>query len=351
MNVLMLSNMRPSAQQPFAGVFVLNQYAWLRAHGGLNRLRLFTMKRTFTSAAGSALKYAAAGIRFIPVLFQRYDVVHVHFFYPFILLALGYRLFHPRAKLVATFHGADVSQHIRSRAARRLYSWAARRTHCLIAVSHELAATVQGKLGVAPHRVLCAGIDEKLFYKMKDQPKAYDFIFAGAFSKRKGADLFAGAVERLGRTDVRFCAAGAGEFRGALAALQSRFALQLVDGPGQDDLRILFNRSRFLVVPSRHEPFGLVITEAMYCGTPVVASRNGGLVEQIADGVNGFFIEDLSVDGLAQAMARALALPGETYRALADGALASNKKYSLANVGAATAALYRELAGRPPHAA
>jgi glycosyltransferase involved in cell wall biosynthesis len=39
------------------------------------------------------------------------------------------------------------------------------------------------------------------------------------------------------------------------------------------------------------EPFGLVMTEAMACGTPVVAWRNGSVPEVVADGETGFIVD------------------------------------------------------------
>jgi glycosyltransferase involved in cell wall biosynthesis len=40
------------------------------------------------------------------------------------------------------------------------------------------------------------------------------------------------------------------------------------------------------------EPFGLVMIEAMACGTPVVAYRNGSVPEVIDEGVTGFIVDD-----------------------------------------------------------
>jgi glycosyltransferase involved in cell wall biosynthesis len=48
------------------------------------------------------------------------------------------------------------------------------------------------------------------------------------------------------------------------------------------------------------EPFGLVMTEAMACGTPVIAWRNGSVPEVVADGETGFIVE--SVEEMAAAV-------------------------------------------------
>jgi glycosyltransferase involved in cell wall biosynthesis len=50
------------------------------------------------------------------------------------------------------------------------------------------------------------------------------------------------------------------------------------------------------------EPFGLVMTEAMACGTPVVAWRNGSVPEVVADGETGFIVS--SVEEVAAAVDR-----------------------------------------------
>jgi glycosyltransferase involved in cell wall biosynthesis len=48
--------------------------------------------------------------------------------------------------------------------------------------------------------------------------------------------------------------------------------------------------SDVVVVPSLLEPWGLVATERTACGRPVIASRVGGLIDQVIDGVTGFLV-------------------------------------------------------------
>jgi glycosyltransferase involved in cell wall biosynthesis len=57
----------------------------------------------------------------------------------------------------------------------------------------------------------------------------------------------------------------------------------------------LLGRARCLVFPIQwEEPFGLVMIEAMACGTPVVALRRGSVPEVVVDGVTGFVVDDPS---------------------------------------------------------
>jgi glycosyltransferase involved in cell wall biosynthesis len=63
----------------------------------------------------------------------------------------------------------------------------------------------------------------------------------------------------------------------------------------------LFQSAKAVLYPiKRQEPFGLVVIEAMACGTPVIAYNTGAMPELIEDGVNGFLVENQ--DEMAQAI-------------------------------------------------
>jgi len=62
-----------------------------------------------------------------------------------------------------------------------------------------------------------------------------------------------------------------------------------------------------LVAPSHQEPFGTVLSEAMAVGTPVVATRVGGLAEVVDDGVTGVLVEPGQPEAIAGAVVQVLA--------------------------------------------
>jgi len=60
------------------------------------------------------------------------------------------------------------------------------------------------------------------------------------------------------------------------------------------------------------EPFGRVIVEGMLCGKPVVASKAGGVVELIQDGINGFLFDANNFHQLAKIINTTISLPEQT---------------------------------------
>jgi D-inositol-3-phosphate glycosyltransferase len=68
----------------------------------------------------------------------------------------------------------------------------------------------------------------------------------------------------------------------------------------QDTLPYYYSAAEVCVVPSHYESFGLVALEAMACGTPVIASRVGGLQLTVEDGVTGFLVPVGDANALAE---------------------------------------------------
>jgi glycosyltransferase involved in cell wall biosynthesis len=83
---------------------------------------------------------------------------------------------------------------------------------------------------------------------------------------------------------------------------QVRAARDVVHVPWHDNAPGLMRHFDVLVAPSHQEPFGTVVSEAMAVGTPVVATRVGGLAEVVDDGVTGLLVEPGEPAALAAAV-------------------------------------------------
>ena len=133
--------------------------------------------------------------------------------------------------------------------------------------------------------------------------------FVGRIEPRKGVlDLIAAAPAiRAGSPGAEVVIVGDDPwdaFPDYLA--QVRAARDVLHVPWHENAPGLMRHLDVLVVPSHQEPFGTVISEAMAVGTPVVATRVGGLAEVVDDGVTGLLVEPGDPDALAAAVLEVL---------------------------------------------
>ena len=67
----------------------------------------------------------------------------------------------------------------------------------------------------------------------------------------------------------------------------------------QERLRLYYTAARMTIMPSYYESFGMVALEAMACGSPVIASRVGGLTTTVVDSVTGYLVPEGDPQALA----------------------------------------------------
>ncbi len=100
------------------------------------------------------------------------------------------------------------------------------------------------------------------------------------------------------------------------------------------------------VLPSRHEPFGIVILEAWAAGKAVIASRIGGLVHLIDDGVDGLLSDPGDTSDLARQMARLIAEPVLGQRLAKAGAAKVRAEFAWSRVYERMEAIYQRAEAR-----
>jgi D-inositol-3-phosphate glycosyltransferase len=151
------------------------------------------------------------------------------------------------------------------------------------------------------------GVDLKAFRPMDKGevrrrlgfPEEPVVLFVGRIEPLKGIDILVRAVAQVSE-DIRFCLvvvggdASAEAEKAELRLLAEKLGISrrvaFLDAVDHSLLPLYYNAADICVVPSYYESFGLVALEAMACGTPVVASRVGGLQGTVRDSETGFLV-------------------------------------------------------------
>jgi len=140
------------------------------------------------------------------------------------------------------------------------------------------------------------GFPEELYHL---EPRPGDYLaFLGRVSPEKGLDR---AIEIAGRAGYRLRVAAKIDladrdyFTGVIAPLLRQRHVEYLGEIGERDKQELLGGALALVFPiDWPEPFGMVMVEAMACGTPVIAYCRGSVPEVIDHGVTGLICDDLA---------------------------------------------------------
>ena len=112
----------------------------------------------------------------------------------------------------------------------------------------------------------------------------------------------------------------------------------------QDLLPYFYSAAKALVLPSRYESFGMVALEAMACGTPVIASKVGGLQYTVENGKTGFLIPEGDWQSLADRIQEVIENPSLAKRLIQAG-LSKVKRFNWPTVTRKIISIYDSLAG------
>ncbi len=246
-------------------------------------------------------------------------------------LARALRLF--RGDLVLSFHGLDLAEAQRGDGVdRRLWRFTFRRSTAVVACSRAFADDVRGFTSSdARVAVVHNGLDVDYFVNSVDRngewpaalgEGARPFILAVAtFEDKKGLDVLVRAFADVRRSRPGLAlvlvgrrAAATGELRALASELGLDGDVFFFENVPHARVGAFFERAAVFCLPSRAEPFGIVLLEAGAFRLPVVASRVGGIPEIIDDGVTGLLTAPDDVAGLAAALRRVLG-DGEFARA------------------------------------
>jgi type III pantothenate kinase len=298
---------------------------------------------------------------------QRPDVVHAHFWMSGHAALMAARelgipvvqTFHALGVVKRRYQGEmDTSPAERIAVEKEILR---RADHVVATCSDEVFELVRmggahGRLTVVP-----CGVDLDLFTpdgrRARRRPGRKRIVCVGRLVERKGVGNAISALVAL--PDVELVVAGGPpraqldrdpEARRLRALAEETGVADRVDlrgRMGRADVAALLRSADAAVCVPWYEPFGIVPLEAMACGTPVVASAVGGMIDSVVDGVSGVHVPPRDPDRLAEALASLL--PDAERRAACGraGVERARRRYGWPRIAAATLDVYARVAARP----
>lgn len=122
-------------------------------------------------------------------------------------------------------------------------------------------------------------------------------------AERKGFSELRDAIEMLGERNIEFLSVGH-QFMPFPITVRHRHLGSL----DKNELCLVYSASDAFIFPTKEEALGNVMLEAMACGTPVIGTPVGGLLDVIEDGFNGIFTEGTSADDIKNGIERFIAM-------------------------------------------
>lgn len=255
------------------------------------------------------------------------DIVHTHLLWPDLAMRLVQRQL-GGIPLVSTCHGlhaldekgfaAGLAYRVLERATRnRCRAWAAvsdftRGEMLRAGYPAERVHLVRNGVDCVETHPLPDHLRQRIRSLLHLEEDEKLLVSAGTLRALKGHDVLLRAMPAIlaRHPRTRLFIFGEGPDREALESLASQLGIAAqvkIIGHLSTLLAQVLSAADVVVHPSRIESFGLVVAEAQACGTPVVASRIGGIPECVVDGETGFLVAPDSPEEIAARVGELLA--------------------------------------------
>ena len=306
MRILLITNMYPSKERPYQGIFVQKVDQKLEEKGA--DIERVVIGRKGPSLINYLWWWLKVWVKLL-FLYRKFDVVYCHFvkysMVPFIIL--------PKVvlnKTVFNFHGTDLYS---NRIFHYFMKKVLEKSGKIISPSLFFSTEITRILEIERHQIIVSpsgGVDTKLFFPVDIDNNPVVLGYVSNIVEDKGWDIFLRSISELKSKGFKFTARIIG------SGPDSSQLTQMIEDSGLEEYTKYLGRKTGLdlvreyqhmdifVFPSKRESLGLVGIEAMSCGVPVIGSDIGGIKSYLQDGYNGYLFEPGDSKALSSALGK-----------------------------------------------
>lgn len=288
-----------------------------------------------------------------------------------------------RCPIVSHIHGSTISKHMPVKlrfveineqfSLRRIWYYYLRertlwsRANRLLAVSNKVNDDLQAYYKIPESKITTVynGVDTEVFkpFNSIEIPSELSpladkkvVLYVGHFGPRKGILFLIEAMKKVVKEvpdSALLCVGGTPKWlgreaywnvlRSAVRTAQLERKVHLLDKVPNNTLPSYYNLASVFVLPSYYESFAKVVIEALACGKPVVATREGGASEIVTEGQNGFLVDYGSPNQMAKAITAILQDESVAKRMGANGRRRVEEYFTWKAVAARVDAVYDDL--------
>ena len=246
---------------------------------------------------------------------EKISIIHAHWMIPqgFIGVYLKRKY---KIPLIVTIHGSDLFP-LKSTAFRKIQKFVLENADEVTVNSSVAKEEISSRFPLLKTKIsiISMGIDTKLFSRNNRLKKEYSnqrvILFVGRLNEQKGIEYLIKSMAKIKESipNAKILIIGEGNYRQHLEKITNEIGVAENTsflGPIQNkSLPDYYSLADVFVLPASTtktgtESFGLVLAEAMSCGTCVIGSSSGGIKDIIKNGKNGLIFEEKNHEDLAE---------------------------------------------------
>ncbi|WP_215189610.1 glycosyltransferase family 4 protein [Exiguobacterium sp. s6] len=197
---------------------------------------------------------------------------------------------------------------------------------------------INEKIMIIPNAIDNFWHENKFFAQRKINDKKIKFLYVGNINTNKNVLSSVEALSKLSNIKVLFTVVGKIQDQNVYKKMNKYSFVEYIAPKNKDELINIYRNHDIFIMPSKTETFGLVYTEAISQGLPIIYSKNQGFDGQFLEGEVGYAVEATSIEDIIDKVEMIIS----NYDVLTNNLPAKIERYNWTSISRTLSDLYFE---------